>query len=140
MMDTLLIVVQTNMHKGLKSLVEKEGINNCRNDWVLSRRRQKRLWQDSTPAVVVDKSFRTIPVASDNSSTSRGRSSSPAPADVSTDVRGKHDSAAASAASVECRQWLGASRHCDVSNVRLAYGCGGTPCAWRGCSALVVCS
>jgi hypothetical protein len=25
------------------SLVEKEGINNCRNDWVLSRRGQKRL-------------------------------------------------------------------------------------------------
>jgi hypothetical protein len=112
----------------------------CRNDWVLSRRGQKRLWQDSAPAVVVDKSFRTIPVASDNSSTFRGRSSSAAPADVFADVRGKRDSAAASAASVECVQWLGASRHCDVSNIRHAYDCGGTPCAWRGCSALVVCS
>jgi hypothetical protein len=50
----------------------------------------------------VDKSFRTIPVALDNSSTFRGGSSSPVPADVSTDVRGKRDSAAASAASVEC--------------------------------------
>jgi hypothetical protein len=32
----------------------------------------------------VDKSFRTIPVASDNSSTFRGGSSSAAPADVSS--------------------------------------------------------
>jgi hypothetical protein len=52
----------------------------------------------------VDKSFWTIPVTSDNSSTFRGGSSSDAPADVSADVRGKRDSAAASAASVECVQ------------------------------------
>jgi hypothetical protein len=52
----------------------------------------------------VDKSFRTILVASDNSSTFRGGSSFAAPADVSADVRGKRDSTAASAASVECVQ------------------------------------
>jgi hypothetical protein len=52
----------------------------------------------------VDKSFRTIPVASDNSLTFRGGSSSAAPVDVSADVRGKIDLAAASAASVECVQ------------------------------------
>jgi hypothetical protein len=48
----------------------------------------------------VDKSFWTIPVASDNSSTFRGGSSSAAPADVSADMRGKRDSAAASARDV----------------------------------------
>jgi hypothetical protein len=52
----------------------------------------------------MDKSCRTIPVAGDNSSTFRGGSSSGAPADVSADVRGKHDSAGASVASVECVQ------------------------------------
>jgi hypothetical protein len=103
------------------TLVEKEGINDYRNDWVLSRRGQKRLWHDSAPAVVVDKSIQTIPVASDNLSTFRGGSSSAAPADVSADVWRKHDSAAALAASVECGQWLGASRHCDVSNVQLRW-------------------
>jgi hypothetical protein len=52
----------------------------------------------------VDKSFRTIPVASDNSSTFQGGSSSATLADVFADVRGKRDSAAVSAASVECVQ------------------------------------
>jgi hypothetical protein len=50
----------------------------------------------------VDKSFRTIPVASDNSSTFRGGNSFVAPVDVSADVQGKRDSAAVLAASVEC--------------------------------------
>jgi hypothetical protein len=40
-------VIEENLLKKLwiqpQALVEKEGINNCRNDWVLSRRRQKRL-------------------------------------------------------------------------------------------------
>jgi hypothetical protein len=52
----------------------------------------------------MDKSFRTILVASDISSTFRGGSSSDALADVSADVREKRDSATASAASVECVQ------------------------------------
>jgi hypothetical protein len=52
----------------------------------------------------VDKSCRTIPIAEDNSSTFRGGSSSGAPADVSTDVRGESDSAGTSAASAECVQ------------------------------------
>jgi hypothetical protein len=50
----------------------------------------------------VDKSCRTIPIASDNSSTFRGGNSSGALADVSIDMRGERDSAGASAASVEC--------------------------------------
>jgi hypothetical protein len=74
----------------------------------------------------VDKSCRTILVALGNSLTFRGGSSSTALADVSADVQEERDLTAASAASVECVQWLGASRHCDVSNVQLAYDCNGT--------------
>jgi hypothetical protein len=32
-----------NYNLKIKALVEKEGINDCRNDWVLSRKGQKRL-------------------------------------------------------------------------------------------------
>jgi hypothetical protein len=44
----------------------------------------------------------SLPVASDNSLTFRGGSSSAALVDVSSNVRGKCDLATASAASVEC--------------------------------------